>query len=436
MKLAADWPRYLIARPLKDGSSSFYWQPAGRDRHKGCPVIAEPLGTNFEAAADRARLLNTQLDAWREGKAVPAALKGLERFGTVDWWIDTYLRHEACTRLATNTQDDYREALYRLADVPTRVTHPVTGERGRVGDLHVGTLSQAAVDKIYEKLRRGGKITCRAERAIDVARRAWKIVRRAHPGLFLIPVVGEDGKQRRLPTNPFQDVLRSKYERGTAIPATRDQVLALAKSADNTGHPAIGVAALICYEWLQRPADVRGGTLTWSDYRPESQPDKVKIFHHKTGERVWMPLEVELADENGELVRRQLFPELEAMIAKLPRFAVSMIAMRPARGPRDAAGNTIARPYSESHAQHIVQRARAKAGLPAHITLEACRHGGMTELGDAELPEQLVMSLSGHLTPAAARLYVKRTERQRLTAAVQRRDFVDLALRQSQKRKL
>jgi len=59
--------------------------------------------------------------------------------------------------------------------------------------------------------------------------------------------------------------------------------------------------------------------------------------------------------------------------------------------------------------------------LPAHVTLEACRHGGMTELGDYELTEQEIMSLSTHATPTAARLYVKRTEKQRLKAAVKRR---------------
>ena len=59
------------------------------------------------------------------------------------------------------------------------------------------------------------------------------------------------------------------------------------------------------------------------------------------------------------------------------------------------------------------------------MTLDACRHGGMTELGDAELAEQGVMALSGHKTPQAARLYVKRTDRQRVTAAVKRRQWVE-----------
>lgn len=83
------------------------------------------------------------------------------------------------------------------------------------------------------------------------------------------------------------------------------------------------------------------------------------------------------------------------------------------------------RPYSYSYARSLVRRARKKAGLPAHVTLTACRHGGMTELGDAELTEQGIMALSAHSTPDSARGYVKKTERQRLAAARKRRAWVE-----------
>ena len=49
----------------------------------------------------------------------------------------------------------------------------------------------------------------------------------------------------------------------------------------------------------------------------------------------------------------------------------------------------------------------------------------MTELGDAELTEQGVMALSGHRSPEASRLYVKRTEAQRIAAARKRRAWVE-----------
>jgi hypothetical protein len=48
----------------------------------------------------------------------------------------------------------------------------------------------------------------------------------------------------------------------------------------------------------------------------------------------------------------------------------------------------------------------------------------MTELGDAELTEQQTMALSGHVTPEAACLYVKRTNTQRLMGARRRRAWV------------
>jgi hypothetical protein len=37
--------------------------------------------------------------------------------------------------------------------------------------------------------------------------------------------------------------------------------------------------------------------------------------------------------------------------------------------------------------QHKVQRMRVKLGLPNYFTFDACRHGGMTELEEAELTE-------------------------------------------------
>lgn len=72
-----------------------------------------------------------------------------------------------------------------------------------------------------------------------------------------------------------------------------------------------------------------------------------------------------------------------------------------------------------------MDKARAKAGLPEHVTLDACRHGGMTELGDADLTETAEMSLSGHKTPDAKRRYIKRTEAQRLRAARRCRAWVE-----------
>lgn len=421
MKRATDWPRYMKAKRTSAGKTLFYWRPHERDTAAGFTLGPESLGGNFEAAAQRARFLNEHLDAWRDGRGVPRDLADEGHVGTVDWWHKLYFVSEPFKRLQPRTQSDYRKTLLTIADLPTKITDAKTGRPTRTGTLPVASISLAAVDKIYARLRRDGTVNRQADYAIDVARRAWNVVRRAHPGLFLIPITGPDGRVSRLAINPFEKVERHNYDRDTAKPATRDDVLAFASAAATAGHAAIGAAAMICFEWLQRPEDVRRGRITWTDYRPAERPTEVRVFHHKTGAQVWQPLEAEETDPDGQTRTVLLYPELEAMLATLPRLGVPMVMLRPQKGPKDADGLRTPRLYSEPYSQHIVQRVRADAKLPAHVTLEACRHGGMTELGDAGLTEQEIMSLSGHATPAAARLYIKRTERQRLAAAIKRR---------------
>jgi hypothetical protein len=68
------------------------------------------------------------------------------------------------------------------------------------------------------------------------------------------------------------------------------------------------------------------------------------------------------------------------------------------------------KPYSYSGFEKIVQQLRKTIdGLPRYFTLDACRHGGMTELEEAELTEGQGRALSGHKTAQAYRGYAKET---------------------------
>jgi len=162
---------------------------------------------------------------------------------------------------------------------------------------------------------------------------------------------------------------------------------------------------------------VLAGKISWTDHGPAHHPFAVRIDHDKTRKKIWQPLE----DEHG-----QLYPEIEAFVARVPRLGIPKALLEPARGPKSpATGRRTPRRFSLEHARHLVQQARAKAGLPQHVTLVACCHGGMTEPGDAGLSEPQIMSLSAYETPAAARVYVKRTALQRVTAPRKRRQFVE-----------
>lgn len=78
------------------------------------------------------------------------------------------------------------------------------------------------------------------------------------------------------------------------------------------------------------------------------------------------------------------------------------------------------KPYSFSGMQNTVQRMRKQIGLPPEFTLDACRHGGMTELEEAELTEGQGRALSAHRTKESYAGYAKRSAPRMLSATRKR----------------
>jgi hypothetical protein len=307
----------------------------------------------------------------------------------VAWLFDQYLKSGAFERrVSERSRYEYRRALKRIEDLKTKIG-------GTVGELPVASITPAAVDKIYSDLQKGkrGKRVRQANLSIDIARRAWKVVRRLQPSV--VPA-----------ENPWAGVERDLTKKAKPA-ATRAEAYALAYALRDMGEPHLGAAALICFEWHQRPEHVLRGDITWADYRPPQRPDAVMIRHPKTGEKGWWPLQ----DEKGPL-----FPELEAYLNDLKRVGVPVVLTSGRRGPP--------RPYYLEFAERRVREARAKAELLEHVTLDACRHGGMTEMGDSGVTETEGMAASMHKTPEALRLYIKRTEAQRMAAARKRRQHI------------
>jgi hypothetical protein len=103
---------------------------------------------------------------------------------------------------------------------------------------------------------------------------------------------------------------------------------------------------------------------------------------------------------------------MEAVLARLPRRGVPMILRQVHEG--------ITKPFSFSGMQKIVHTMRERLGLPATFTLDACRHGGMTELEEAELTDGQDRALSEHKSQQAYEGYAKRTMERALSATCKR----------------
>jgi hypothetical protein len=226
---------------------------------------------------------------------------------------------------------------------------------------------------------------------VDIARLAWKTVRR----LYSETVPAE---------NPFEGITREREVRAKKHATLADvQVLADALAAG--GHPSLGVTALVCFWWLQRPENVIEGHITWADYQPAEHPHHVRIFHHKTDQPVWLPL----SDDDGPF-----YPDLEARIARLRRLGTPIVLNESERGPD--------RRHSLSYARRRVREARREAGLPEHVTLDACRHGGLTALGDVGATAFEIRAMSAHKTLVQG--YVKATDVQKLSGSRKRRTLI------------
>jgi hypothetical protein len=230
-----------------------------------------------------------------------------------------------------------------------------------------------------------------AEKVVAICRGAWRVVRRLSPDAF----------DRAVP-NPWEGVTKKRRTKAIKPAATREQVYCFARGAIEAGRPELGAAAVVCFEFLQRPENVLAGYLAWPDYRPKDAPNAIRIVHHKTGATAWHPLE-ESAD--GGTV--QFYADAEAVLAQVPRRGVPMIL----KLKRDG----TAMPYGPKETAKIVRQLRDRLGLPATFTLDACRHGGMTELEEAELTDGQGRALSGHRSQGAYAGYARAPCRRRVS---------------------
>src|SRR5215204_553100 len=378
-------PRYVIAKTLASGRTAFYWNCPTYYRKQGCAIPNEPLGTDYNAAcgADgdggRAKSLNDLFDEWkvkRDGGQLP----GIARVGTVDWLFREYKSSENYReRVSERTRPDYDLIMHMVAGL-------VTKKGDTIGTRRIRSMTPRAADKIYNLLCIGprGPRLRQGEKVIAVCRHAWKVVHRLYPDLFDPGV-----------PNPWVGVTKKRRVMATKASVGRELVYDFAWKAIEAGHPEPAAAAVICFEWLQRPENVLAGFISWTGYRSADAPTQLLIMHHKTGDKVLHPLH----DVDGTA----FYADAEAVLARLPQRGVPMI-LRP---------NGF--PYTPHRMGQLVRRLADRFGLPRTFTLDACRHGGMTELEEAELTDGQGRAPSAHRSKAYEK-YAKRTEKRALAA--------------------
>lgn len=350
-----DLPRYVIAR-LSTGGTSFYFNVPLIYRKRGCPVRNEALGADYGAMIGRARTLNGLVDEWIDARrGLPVSGEAAPRIGTVDWLFREYKASKAYTEKVSNILRPSYEKTMRM------VGNTLTKKGDRVGSRPIKAVTPRGADKLYDLFIQGkkGLRLRQGEKAVGLCRKAWRVVHRLYPEEF----------DPKIPY-PWLSVTMKTRVKATKPAVTREQVYKLAHGCIKEGEIEAAAAAVICFEWLQRPENIIAGHLKWSDYRSPRAPAVIRILHHKTGAIVLHPLE-----EQTSAGVTKFYEEAEQVLSHLNRRGVSMILREVSEGK--------AKPFAHSTMQHIVQRMRKKLKLPEIFALDACRHGGMTALEEA-----------------------------------------------------
>jgi hypothetical protein len=310
-------PRYVIRKPLKGGGQGYFFNLPMWARKSGCPIKNEALGTDYEAAVQRAeKVLLKAFDSWRTGGAsdAPPAQK-IAKVGTLDWVFAEYRADRRFTRLEVRTRRKNEAGLNLVGGY-------VMKDGRKLGTMPLTAVTAAVVDALYDKLvvviktDATGNVVTRERRtfvndAMRSSRRAWNVAHRRKP-------------QRVPKDNPFAQMGLESSSRETPT-ATFAELTAFRAKAIAMGLPSLATAALIAWEWLQRERDIFG-VFGLPDYRPKERPNAVRIVHSKTSEQAWIPL----FDDAGV----PLYPELMAELDAIKRERIGGLMLRRDWGER------------------------------------------------------------------------------------------------------
>jgi hypothetical protein len=285
-------PRYVRRKPLSGGRWGYFFEPPTWARMSGCPIKAEPLGDDYDAAVLRAEnVLLKAFDSWRTGGLVDMVPIG-PTVGTFDWLVFVFKRHQAWADIDRKTQRLYEQGLSLFA------SHRLK-DGARAGSKKITDFTRGFVDAVYQKLlvveeKNAAGIVVRRERrrcanaAMTACRRAWFVGQRAEEKL--VPEINPFAKMglkkrrparrdgRRQPPHGANLLLSEPRRRSLATVRWRPQRLPVGSgcNARNTSlalsssHTIGRASARTPYAWsIRKTAKTLGGrSLTRRNHTP------------------------------------------------------------------------------------------------------------------------------------------------------------------------
>jgi hypothetical protein len=416
-------PRYTRRKWLKGAQHWAYYfevptwarKPATGDPRGLCLLASEELGTDYARAVARVEeVLLPQFESWRTNSLADLTPSS-PVFETLDWLFSEYKTTDEFKDLSQGQRKLHQDGFDLVGAFLLK-------DGRRLGSIKLTSIDTGVVDRLYQKLRYVPVLNCNGSPVLDQngdplsrerrttinhamksCRRAWNIACRRNP--------------KNVPRdNPFSRMGLKGSTRLTPT-ATYADLIATITKLDELGAPSLGTALMLTWEWLQREQHIFTAFQV-AHYRPKDRPDEVLILHPKNGEEVWVPL----FEQQGQ-TKVPLFPELMGRLDTIKRSRIAGLMFY--RDWNDPVAGVPLPWATESgdltYVRHLTKKAIMAAGLAADLTFTSFRHGGLTELGDAELSDTEIRALSRQRTSKVLPRYIKRTRKQIIAGAKKRR---------------
>lgn len=359
---------FFVALPGKGGSTRHYWQPSAALRRAGWP--AERLADDLTAALARARAINDQVAAWRQGSiAAPGDIAGgtiapLPRqigAGSMADLIRRYRASRFWLELSPRSKRSYHQNIQVIEDW--------------AGDLPAARITAAAVQDLYETMRR--RTPAKAAAVITMLR------------ILLQHGVREGMMTINAAVKPGIRVARQEEPRLW----TQDAADLFVEAADRMGWHSVGTA-LVINLWIgQREGDIL-------DMPREAWRDGAFFIRQsKTGRRVRVP--------QSPRVAARVTTELQRQAQRGVSSATHLLLCE-----------TTGQPWTGDWFRHVFAdiRTAVAAEWPA-FALDAetiiptdrlwfmhCRHTAVTALANAGCTALQIAGITGHSAKTVTQL--------------------------------
>jgi integrase len=359
--------KYTKKIKLKSGKEVIRFDPP-RDVKLAGVVKSQSFHDGRAARYEIPRLIE-KVEAYRRGEILEGDIGPKSKLKHV---VNHYLNSKQFGALSAKSQVSYETELNSI--LRTEV-HGIP-----VGEIRLNSLDARVCAKIYEEW----------VDAVSVATANTK-------SRILSVVLNYCCSLDLLVSNPMSKVKKLKHQPKSII-WTQDQVEKFLDTAFSRFEwRNIGLIVMMCYEWAQRPVDIRN--LKWSNLDLSS--GRVQITQSKRGATVELPVEENLRNMLKAQEKDWGFQEYV-----VPHHRPSDNAYRPMSGPVMVS---------------LIDDVKQEAGLPDDLQAGHLRKTAINEFLEAGVDTAQIMSVSGHKNISSLNPYVKHRYSTANTAMQQRK---------------